>query len=250
MAHPMNHLRDHKVQHARVKDITAACGGSMASGGHADVAADKSLVRKMVKGSALRASGGAVKSRLDRPARAWGGRTGKKKKSGGKHTVNVIVAPQAGGAMAARPPVPGVAAAPPPMPPRPMAPPPPGPMGGPPGVPGMPPGVPPPGMPRKRGGKVMGSNDATSQTAGIGKGRTPISRDFPSNKDDTPNIGRKAVITKATGGPISSPAKGGMGPKLKGGARGGMAKLQKAHKLAKSGYGKATVSAPDPTRNP
>ena len=250
MSHPMNNLRDHKVQHSRVKDITAACGGGMARGG--DVAQDKSMISRMVKKSALRATGGAVTARADRPGRAWGGRTGKKggkKKGKSGHTVNVIVAPHSqpsAPAMPPRPPMapPGVAGGAPPMPPRPMVPPPPGPMGGPPPGGAMPPGVPTPMPMRKSGGKV------TSANAGIGKGRTTIQRDFPSNKQDTKNIGRGSVITKKTGGPISSAAHGQMGPKFGGGARGGKAKLQKAHKLAASGYGKATVSAKNPTQNP
>ncbi len=250
MAHPMNNLRDHKVQHSRVKDITAACGGGMAKGG--DVAQDKAMISRMVKKSALRATGGAVTSRADRPARAWGGRLGKKggkKKGKSGHTVNVIVAPHsqpAAPAMPPRPPMapPGVAAGPPMPPPAAMAPRPPvppGPMGGPPGV-APPPGIVPPM--RKSGGKV------TSANAGIGKGRTTIQRDFPSSKQDTKNIGRGSVITKATGGPISSPAHGGMGPKLGGGARGGKGRLAKTHRLSASGYGKATAGAQNPTRNP
>ena len=287
MAHPHNHLRDHKVQHARVADITAACGGRMAVGGtpHSDIGQDKALIHRMVKKKALRAAGGAVKARADRPARAWGGRA-RKKKSSGKHTVNVIVGAHNPAPMA--PPVmphpmaapPGVAAVPPPMPPRPpmAAPPPPGPMGGPPGVTGMPPGVPPPMMPRRHGGKAYKKGGAVfsgtadkqsftakarmadsgkgnyedSQTAGIAKGATPIGRSFPSNKQDTPNIGRKAVITKATGGPIMSDSKAGthMGPQFSGGARGGMAKLQKAARLARSGYGRPGISVKNPTQNP
>jgi hypothetical protein len=290
MAHPMNDKRDHKVQHARVKDITAACGGGMSTGGSATgvIAKQQRMLGKVPQ----RADGGAVKARADRPARARGGRLGKKK-SGGKHTVNVIVAPHAPAPAGGAPPmphpmVPGVAAGPPPggpppaggpppMPPRPMGAPPmggaPGPGG--PGIPGagmLPPGVPPPGIrytggrTYKKGGAVFSgtagkaafttkgkpkasSNDADSQTAGAGKGRTPISRSFPSNKQDTPNIGRGSVVTKATGGPISSQhAK--MGPKFMGGGMGGIAKLQKEKRAIKSGYGAATRTAMNPTANP
>jgi hypothetical protein len=264
MAHPMNHLRDHKVQHSRVSDITAACGGGMSSGGAAGAISKQKALYPAMKKSTLRATGGAVKARSDRPARAFGGRLGKKKGSGkgGKHTVNVIIGHPGGSAPPAPgipPTVPGVAAgappspaAPPPMPPRPpmmAGPPPPGPMGGPPGMSGMPPpGVPRPGMPmRKRGGAV-----STSSNAGISVGETKISRDFPSNKDDTPNIGRKAVITKATGGPIDSTSKGGthMGPMFMGGSMGGIAKLQKMERTKKTGFGKATREAMNPTQNP
>jgi hypothetical protein len=140
----------------------------------------------------------------------------------------------------------------------------------------MPPGVPPPGIRYaggrtfKKGGAVFsgtagkgafttkgqpaasGGNLANSQTAGAGKGRTPIGREHPSNKQDTPNIGRKPVITKATGGPIMSDSKPGtdMGPEFVGGSMGGIAKLQKYHRLEKKGYGKPTVSAKNPTQNP
>jgi hypothetical protein len=265
MAHPMNHLRDHKVQRSRVADITKACGGGMASGGAADaVSKQQTLIGSLAKKNIMRATGGKVTARSDRPARAFGGRLkkgGGKKKSG--HTVNVIVGGQHPPAptMPMHPPmIPGVAAgappgAPPPMPPRPpmgAAPPPPGPMGGPPGVPGMPPGVPPPGMPRKRGGKVsaMSMSSEDSSNAGIGKGRTGIQKSYPSNKSDTQNIGRDAVVTKATGGPIYSKAKGQMGPKFIGGSMGGVAKLQKMRRAEKSGYGGATRKAMNPTRDP
>src|ERR1017187_2414516 len=98
MSHPFNSLRNDKVQKARVPVITKMCGGGgMAAGGsaHADEVEDKSLVRKMVKKVALRASGGAVKARADRPGRAWGGRSPKKggSKGGKGQTGNVIVAP-------------------------------------------------------------------------------------------------------------------------------------------------------------
>lgn len=263
MAHPYNSVRDHKVQRSRVADITKACGGGMASGGAADaVSKQQSLIGSLAKKNIMRATGGKVTARADRPARAFGGRLGKKggkKKSG--HTVNVIVgAHPPAPTMPMHPPVvPGVAAgappgAPPPMPPRPpmgAAPPPPGPMGGPPGVPGMPPGVPPPGMPmRKRGGKVEAMDPRDSSNSGIGKERTPIERSYPSNKSDTQNIGRGAVITKATGGPIYSKAKGQMGPKFIGGSMGGIAKLQKMRRTEKTGYGGATRNAMNPTRDP
>lgn len=298
MAHPFNQHRDHKVQHERVSTITKACGG-MASGGHTDVAEDKALVRKMVKQKALRADGGAVKARADRPARARGGRLNRRGKKGAKHTVNVIVAPQhqAPGMMPPMPhpaAPPGVASLPPGGPPGlpgvPPRPPMAGPMAGPtpaggvPGGPAMPPGVPPPGLPRKRGGAVFsgtpnkvsvnakrttGSNKATSKTAGAGRGQTQISRSFNSNKQDTPNIGRGPAITKATGGtvnaamtaevpqratggPVMSDSKAGvdMGPEFTGGSRGGMAKLEKAARLARKGYGRPTISVKNPTQNP
>lgn len=238
MAHPIgNQYRNDKIERSRVPTITRACGG-MASGGgtHSDISDDKALVRKMVKSVALRADGGAVRARADRPNRARGGKV---KKAKGGHTVNVIVAPGA----PKQPMIPGVAAGPPPGSPPVVPRPPVAPPAGmaPPGS--VPPGAGPPGMPmRARGGKVDANN------AGIGKGRTPVQHS--PNKQDGKNIGRGPVITKATGGPISSPMTGGMGPKFGGGSRGGTAKLAKAHKLAKAGFGRSTVIAQDPTRNP
>lgn len=258
MSHPAgNHLRDHKVQRARVSSITAACGGGMSSGG----GIAPTVYRKDGGAVTQRADGGSVRQRSDRPARAFGGRLGgKKKKSGGKkgHTVNVIVAPHtpAAPALPPKPPmVPGVAAGPPPMPPKPMMPPPVPGAGPPPGGLGAgpmpPPGaLPPPGMPPryaggrayKKGGAVFsgaqmkvsptargggGSIKANSQTSGAGVGRTPLQ---PSpNKQDGKNIGRGSVITKAAGGPIYSPSKGRMAPHAKGGAGGGLARLDEAH---------------------
>lgn len=118
--------------------------------------------------------------------RAHGGRTGKKSGKGGHTHVNVIVAPQGGGAAAGGP----MAGAPPMMPPHPpMAGPPPGaPPGMPPGgAPGMPPGAP-PGMPprpmmppggampppgampmRKKGGRIEHRNTGGSATDPQGK---------------------------------------------------------------------------------
>lgn len=228
--HPIgNQHRAHNASHTRVSHITKACGGGMSSGG--------GTIHKSVKAAAMRADGGAVitradggpvKARADRPARARGGRLGSKKGTKG-HTVNVIVAPSGGQQKTPVPvPVPGVASAPPPpRSPIPAAPPP---MGA---SPMPPPGVvPPPGMPPryaggrafKRGGKV------NADTAGIGKGRTPVQHS--PNKQDGKNIGRGPVITKATGGPISS-GKGKMAPHTVGGAGGGKSRLDKAHHPAK-----------------
>lgn len=260
MSHPAgNHLRDHKVQHARVSSITAACGGGISTGGA--VSPSGIISRKSGGAVTLRAEGGGVRQRSDRPGRAFGGSLGgKKKKGGGKkgHTVNVIVAPHAPAPMKSPMPTappPGVAA---PMPMKPPMAPPPVPGAGPPpgglGAGPMPPpgALPPPGMPpryaggraykkggavfsgaqmkvsstAKRGG-VVGSNKADADSAGVGVGRTPIQHQ--GNKQDGKNIGRGPVITKATGGPISSKAHGQMAPHAKGGAGGGLAKLDKAH---------------------
>jgi hypothetical protein len=74
---------------------------------------------------------------------------------------------------------------------------------------------------------TIGSNKDDASTAGAGVGRTPIQHQ--GNKQDGKNIGRKPVITKAAGGPIYSQAKGQMAPHAKGGAGGGLARLDEAH---------------------
>src|ERR1700677_4216901 len=165
MAHPFNEHRDHKVQKKRVADRMKgyAAGGLV----HPDEAADKKLIKRTVKKSAMRMDGGAVKHRMDRRAR--GGRT----KSKGKGTVvNVINtpgghalggAPGMGGAMPppAMPPAAGPGAPPPGM----MAgrPPMPAPGAMPPG--GMPPGMPPQMPPRAKGGKAYASGGAVKDGA-------------------------------------------------------------------------------------
>lgn len=228
-----------------------------------------------------RAEGGAVKQRADRPARAFGGRLGGKKKKSGKggNHVNITIAPHPKPALPMMPP-PGVASAPPPMPPKPpMMPPPagPGPIGAPPGVgagPMPPPGaLPPPGMPPryaggrayKKGGAVFsgaqmkvsatasgtkGSNKTNADTAGIGVGRTPVQHQ--GNKQDGKNIGRKPVITKAAGGPIIAPreARAGMAPKPPGGGGGGTERKWMTARQISKGYGSATRTAQNPTRDP
>ena len=84
---------------------------------------------------------------------------------------------------------------------------------------------------RAKGGRVKGRDEADIKgLTGIGD-RTPVQHS--GNKSDTQNIGRKPVITKATGGPVEHSAK--MGPKLVGGGRGGMARLEKAHRQAGKG---------------
>jgi hypothetical protein len=167
--------------------VHKAAGGKMS---HEDEAEDRSLIKKMVKGSSLtgKKAGGEVKTKSYTPennvtksarvGRASGGA------AKGKTTVNIIVGggkdqapmmPPAPGAPAARQPM----QAPPMMPPQgmpmapamaapPMAAPPPAPpMGGAPGM-GMPPG----GMPlgRKRGGRIRDASDLTAG-AGSGEGR-------------------------------------------------------------------------------
>ena len=273
MAHPYNEKREDKVAKQRVSSIThgAAQGGSpkcYAAGGAVSAPAGPNS-----EGPAMRASGGKVKARADRPSRAKGGRVkGIGKGKGHKTNVNVIVAPSGG-------PQAGLG----PKPPMPMPLPPPGPPAVPPlaakpPMPPMPPaggapmGAVPPPMMRKRGGradgggiftdktkeegsdqadrmlggtKVGGSSSGTNRAKGGKvsaadvKGKTGIGERTPiqhsGNKDDTQNIGRKNVITKATGGAINANGAAGkqMGPKFEGGARGGNARLEKAHRAAK-----------------
>ena len=139
-----------------LKGLHRATGGKAS---HPDVAEDKALIKKMVKGEALkhRKHGGEVPGNNEvtgtrptggRMARATGGKTGK-----GKTNINIIIGrghegQQPGGMMPPMPappmggippmgPPPGMPAGGPPMPPAPMGPP-----------PGMPP------MGRKTGGRV------------------------------------------------------------------------------------------------
>ena len=215
MAHPYQSERDDKVAKRRVASLTK---GYAAGGGvHSDEAADRALVKKMVRSSAIKMDGDAPKSRQDRPGRARGGRAPKR----GGTTVNVIVA--------GKDKVPGVPDAPmmPPMPPGPIAPPVPMPMAKPPmpppiggGIGGM------AGMgPRASGGR------AYARGGGVGSGGTPVQH--APGKDDGKDIGRGRVVTYASGGPVEAPAgKKGMGPKLTGGGRGGLARLAKAKRAA------------------
>jgi hypothetical protein len=151
MAHPFAGHRQNAVEHKRVSHITKgyASGGSV----HSDEAEDKAMVKRMVKKTALRATGGKVVARADRPQRASGGRVKNK-------PVNVIVnvAPSKDEGVAGAPPIPP---GPPPMPPGPPMPPPPG-AGGPP--PGMPP-MPPPGV-RSSGGRAYKSGGRVKRADG------------------------------------------------------------------------------------
>ena len=232
--HPHNEHRQSKVEKRRVGHITHgyASGGAV----HSDEAEDKALVKKMVKPKALKMEGGKVKHRADRPGRAHGGRMNKKHGT----TVNVINA----GHPSMPPPMAGVGAPPamaappvaPAMPPHPpMAPP----MAG-------PPGMPPPMMPpRKSGGRVhkyaKGGrvNEGSKVYEESMKAGTQISHD--PGKNDGKDLHRGKPITYATGGRIYSPEKGGMGPKLEGGAGGGEARLEKEKRAAKN-YRKTPVA--------
>ena len=71
MSHPFQSVRQGKVEHSRVSKITEG----YAKGGHADVKADKSLIKSMVKPGAMKMDGAMSKGRLDKHAR--GGAVGK-----------------------------------------------------------------------------------------------------------------------------------------------------------------------------
>ena len=167
-----------------------------------------------------KATGGAVK-------RASGGRTNGKKAT---TNVNVIIAPQGGdkmpGLAGPMPPVGG----PPPVPPKPAMPPMmPAPGGGmaPPGMGGPPPGI------RHSGGRAYKNGGGVKSGPAWDEGRkagTQVSHS--GNKMDGKDIGRGKPVTYASGGPIDAPIKGGMGPKLSGGARGGIGRLEKAARAA------------------
>ena len=252
--HPMHEHMQHKKEKSRVHHIVHgyAHGGSVYH--HEDAAEDMEMIRREVKPSALKhhkphkAEGGAVASRQDKPARrARGGRTGHKGK--GHTNVNVIVAPQ--GHAAGGPPMmaPHPAMAPPPaggLPPGAM---PPGamPPGGAPGLPphppmagpGMPPGGPgmmPPGMPpRRNGGRIAfakggGIKSGAAYEEGIRAG-TKVQNN-PTGKNDLGNLHRGKPITYKTGGAIEAPKT--MGPKFRGGAGGGEARLEKRQAIKRA----------------
>lgn len=241
MSHPMNEHRQHKVERSRAHTMIKgyASGGAVK---HSDAAEDKKLVKGMVKKAALRADGGAVKARADRPARKKGGRV---KKS--NTTVNVITgghAPVAGLGTAPMSPPPMAAA---PMPPRPpmMAGPPPG-VGGP-GAPGLPPGAPPMMPPHRDGGRVstykkggrVGVNKGSPVFEESMKAGTPISHD--KGKSDLDQLGRGKPITYRAGGKVQKRAAGGpiysdhakMGPAMEAGAGGGEGRIEKTERAKK-----------------
>ena len=252
MGHPFAAHRQHHVEKERVSHIHKgyAKGGAV----HSDEAEDKALVKKMVKGSAMkhRMAGGKVTARLDRKARAAGGRT----KHKGKTVVNVNVAPHPGGAMPMAMPG-GPPMMPPAMPPRPpMAPPMAGPPGAPPGAPGLPPGAPPMGAMgmHKKGGRVQrarGGSVKDGPTWNEGR-KAGTQVQHSDGNTDRKNMGRGKPITYATGGKVTpgfsiKEARGargvdrlgvemteGGGPKLPGGAAGGEARLYKAHHAKRS----------------
>jgi len=170
-----------------------AAGMKKGGEAHEDVAADKALIKKMVKAEARtkRATGGQVFSGPGYPGKvpgATGGRTahaaGGKTKGKGKTAINIVInagkaddgsmmPPAPMGAPKGMPipmPPPGAGMPPGAAPPMPM--PPPGLMGagGPPGAPPMPPGGMPP-MGRKAGGRTYRSYKDMDAGAGSGMGR-------------------------------------------------------------------------------
>lgn len=233
MSHPMNAHRAHKVEKERVHHIAHRASGG---GVHADEKADMAMLKRVVKKTAMKVHGEKPHHRADRAHRAHGGKVKGKK---GQTNVNVIIAPQgghqAGLAGAGMPPM---AAAPPPAAamPHPMMPPP-----GAGGPPGMPPGMPPPGM-HKRGGRAYATGGGVKSGAAWEEGKkagTKVQHNesgkTANQKDQPGQLHRGKVITYATGGAIEHPAKGGMAPKLEGGAGGGEARLEKPHRIIRKG---------------
>lgn len=200
MAHPHATSRQHLVEKSRVAHLTKhyASGGAV----HGDEKADKALIKRTVKKSAMRMAGGGVKHRADHRAR--GGRT--------KHkgtTINIINAghPGAGAGGPAMPPggpVAGLA----PRPPMPAMPPP-APAGA------MPPGMPPGGPmmpPRSKGGRAFAKGGAVKSgpawEEGVRNGTQP--KNSPG-KDDRKDMFRGKPITYKSGGQVVSfKARGGV----------------------------------------
>lgn len=191
MSHPMNHVRQSKVERSRVGHITKgyAKGGAV----HGDEAQDRKLFKKMMK-SEMHAEGEKSKHRADRPRRAKGGKV----KKNAKTIVNVITGHPGNGL----PPPPPMA---PPGPPMGIAPaaamPPPRPPMGP--QPAVGPGGPPPMPLRAKGGRV------TKGTAVFEEGQkagTPVQHD--RGKNDLDQLGRGKPITYAKGGSVSKKGRG------------------------------------------
>jgi len=162
------------------------------AGAHSDVAEDRALIRESVKASALK--------------RARGGRAG-------KVDININVGGAPGGPPSGPLPPPTLGAPiKPPVPPVPSAPSVP---------PGLPPQLGPNPLMRAKGGRIKpGPGWIESERL-----KTPVQH--TDGKLDQKNVGRKQVVTYATGGRIES-ENAPMGPKLPGGAMGGLARLAKA----------------------
>lgn len=185
MSHPFASARQHLVEKSRVAGMCKgyAAGGAVASPSAAAV-------------KPKRATGGSVSSPIE--GRKSGGRLDKFARGGavkkGATNVNVIIAPQGGGAAA--PPVVGL---PPPIP----AGPPPMPAGA------MPPGGP-PGMGQRHGGRAYASGGSVKEQSV--KAGTPVMNS--PGKSDLGDIYRGKQITYAKGGrayPIKDGAGSGPG---------------------------------------
>lgn len=209
MSHPFESVRQHRVEKSRAASIAKghAKGGAV----HSDEAEDRKMIKGMVKSGSLKVEGRASGGRLDRPARASGGKV-----KSGKTNVNVIIAPQGGGAGAVPPiaaPSPIAAGPPPIMPPRPPM--------MPPGAAGpLPPGAGGSPMMRKSGGRgYAGGGSVKEQSIRAG---TPVQH--TDGKNDGADIYRGRQITYATGGPVEAMR---MGPKMDAGAYTGKGRLEK-----------------------
>ena len=231
--HPFHEHMDHKKQKSRVGHIAHGYASGGAVHHHSDAKEDEALIRKEVKPSALKhhhgkphkAAGGAVAPRQDKVQRARGGRT----KHKGHTSVNVIVAPQ-GGHPNAPMPMPSAGPAPAPAP-APMMPRPGVPTAAGAGAP-MPGGMPSPGLgPRRDGGRATyarggGVKSGPAWEEGRKAGTQVQHND--SGKNDQKNVGRGRVVTFRTGGAVEAPKH--HGPKFKGGAGGGAARVEKGRR--------------------
>lgn len=218
MTHPYAEHRQHKVERRNVaKRIHGyAAGGAVE---HDDEAEDRAMIKKMVKRSAMKAHGGAVKHRADKRAR--GGRANAKKGT----NVTVVVAPQ-GGAHPMPVPVPGAGAAPP-IPPRPPIA---GPMPGP-----LPPAAGAPNPIRHSGGRMYAKGGAVKDGPAFREGiRAGTQVQHADGKMDQKNIGRGKPVTYKTGGRIEASNKVEPATKLPGGSGGGEARLAKEHRAKRA----------------
>lgn len=243
MAHPFHEHRQTKKEHSRVGHITKgyAKGGAVK---HSDEAEDRKLIRSMVKKADLKAEGGKVKHRMDKPHRAKGGRVGKGKNNS-RTIVNVIAGGHpAGGAVPPGPPMgpppmgvaPGAPPTPPPMAARPMMPP---------GAGMSPPGAGGPPMPmRARGGKVHKPHGSPvfneslrdgTQVQHNDSGKSDLGRDnYPRGKAVTFKSGGRVRHFYARGGAVESPQGVAPATKLPGGSGGGEARLAKEHRAVRN----------------
>lgn len=195
MAHPFQHLKDHKVQKSRVASIARASGGRVGSSDCADESPKGTAKAKVLK--QVLAEGGKSKQRADKVGRKRGGRV----KKNAKTIVNVNVTP---------PVTPPLA---PPMPPPPGA----MPIGGPGAMAAKPPMAPPPGPPpggppmpgpgpmpmRKAGGRVHKADGGKVHDYGKTIGTGPSSRPTTPHPDST--AGRRTA--RASGGGVNTGTK-------------------------------------------